>query len=109
MFKNIDYLRERENMERKYGCNTMCTAKFFTSTIYLQSGQTHSCYHPLPHQIPLEEIKDNPSALHNTKHKIARRKQMILGERPSECNYCWRVEDMGDEFISDRIIKSKIF
>ena len=107
MFKNIDYIRERENMKQRYGCDTMCTAKFFTSTIYLQSGQTHSCYHPLPHQIPLEEIKDNPSALHNTKHKIARRKQMILGERPPECNYCWRVEDMGDEYISDRVIKSK--
>ena len=107
MFKNVDYIRERENMKERYGCDTMCTAKFFTSTIYLQSGQTHSCYHPLPHQIPLEEIKDNPSALHNTKHKIERRKQMILGERPSECNYCWRVEDMGDEYISDRVIKSK--
>jgi len=107
MYKNIDYYSERENMKEIYQCDTMCTAKFFTSTIYLQSGQTHSCYHPLPHQIQLSEIKDNPSALHNTKHKIARRKEMLTGKRPSECNYCWRVEDMGNEYISDRIIKSK--
>ena len=107
MYKNIDYFKERDNMKEIYGCDTMCTAKFFTSTIYLQSGQTHSCYHPLPHQIQLDEIKNNPSALHNTKHKKQRRKQMLSGEQPSECNYCWRVEAINDEQISDRIIKSK--
>ncbi len=107
MYKNIDYLDERENMKKVYGCDSMCTAKFLTSTLYLQSGHTHSCYHPLPHKIPLEEIKDNPSALHNTKHKISRRKQMLNGERPDECNYCWRVEDIDDNQISDRVIKSK--
>ena len=107
MYKNIDYHKERDTMQEIYGCDTMCTAKFFSSTIYLQSGQTHSCYHPMPHQIPLNELKDNPAALHNTKHKIEARKEMMTGIRPRECNYCWRVEDMGDEFISDRIIKSK--
>ena len=108
MYKNVDYAIERDNMRKKYGCDTMCTAKFFTSTIYLQSGQTHSCYHPQPHQIPLNELKDNPSALHNTKHKIERRRQMLMGEKPEECNYCWRVEAIENELvISDRIIKSK--
>ena len=107
MYKNIDYFVERDNMKEKYGCDTMCTAKFLSSTIYLQSGQTHSCYHPLPHQVELEEIKDNPSAIHNSQHKIKRRKEMMLGMRPQECNYCWRVEEMGPEHLSDRIIKSK--
>ena len=107
MYKNIEYADERENMKKVYGCDTMCTAKFLTSTLYLQSGHTHSCYHPQPHKIPLEEIKDNPSALHNTKHKIERRKQMLNGERPEECNYCWRVEDIDDTQLSDRVIKSK--
>ena len=107
MYKNIDYFKERENMKQKFGFDTVCTAKFFTSTIYLQNGQTHSCYHPLPHDIPLEELDGNPAALHNTKHKIQARKEMMTGSRPEECNYCWRVEDMGDEYLSDRIIKSK--
>jgi organic radical activating enzyme len=107
MYKNIEYADERENMKKVYGCDTMCTAKFLTSTLYLQSGHTHSCYHPLPHKIPLEEIKDNPSALHNTKHKRQRRKQMLNGERPEECNYCWRVEDIDESQLSDRVIKSK--
>ena len=107
MYKNIDYLEERIAMKDVYGVDTMCTAKFLSSTIYLQTGQTHSCYHPQPHNIPIEELVGNPSALHNTTHKKERRKQMLNGKRPAECNYCWRVEDMGDEHISDRIIKSK--
>jgi len=48
---------------------TFCMAKWHHTTIYLQTGETHSCYHPAPHPIPLEEIADNPSALHNTKEK----------------------------------------
>ena len=107
MYKNVDYFKERESMKELYGFDTMCTAKFLSSTIYLQSGQTHSCYHPAPHDIPLKELEGNPAALHNTKHKIEQRKKMLTGERPQECSYCWNVEDMGDEYLSDRIIKSK--
>jgi organic radical activating enzyme len=77
-------------------------AKWHHTTIYLQTGETHSCYHPRPHQIPFEEIAADPSALHNTKQKIAERAAMISGEKPSGCNYCWNIEAMGDEYVSDR-------
>jgi organic radical activating enzyme len=78
--------------------------------MYLQSGETHSCYHPKPHKIPLEELKDNPSALHNTMEKKLERKQMLEGEKPEGCQYCWNVEDMGKDNISDRHIRnSSIF
>ena len=60
----------------------------------------------MPHKIPLEELKGNPSALHNTRHKIERRKQMLAGERPSECDFCWKIEDTGPNQISDRYLKS---
>lgn len=106
MYKNVDYHRQRESMKKTYGCDTMCTAKFLSSTIYLQSGQTHSCYHPLPHDIPLEEIKVNPSALHNTNHKKLARKEMLDGIRPKECSYCWNIEDIDSNLLSDRVIKS---
>jgi hypothetical protein len=43
----------------------MCLAKWMQVTIHLQNGHTHSCHHPRTHKIPLEEIKENPSALHN--------------------------------------------
>ncbi len=48
---------------------TFCTAKWKQVTLHLHNGHTHSCHHPTSHKIPLEELKDNPSALHNTKFK----------------------------------------
>jgi len=85
---------------------TFCLAKWHHTTIYLATGETHSCYHPAPHPIPLEELKDNPSALHNTKEKKDQRKQMLCGEKPEGCSYCWKIEAMGDSYISDRHIKT---
>lgn len=81
---------------------TFCMAKWHHTTIYLQTGETHSCYHPAPHAIPLKEIMINPNALHNTQQKIAERAAMIAGEKPSGCNYCWNIESLGEEYISDR-------
>jgi hypothetical protein len=73
--------------------------------MHLQIGHTHSCHHPGTHPIPQREIKRNPSALHNTRFKKLRRKEMLDGKRPVECDYCWNVEDNSDEF-SDRTFKS---
>ena len=85
---------------------TFCFAKWHHTTIYLQTGETHSCYHPAPHKIPLEELKDNPSALHNTKHKKQERKEMLEGKKPKGCQYCWNIEALGKDYISDRHIRS---
>lgn len=81
---------------------TFCLAKWHHTTIYLQTGETHSCYHPAPHKIPLEEIAENPSALHNTIEKKRQRKEMLKGNKPSGCQYCWNIEAMGPDYISDR-------
>ena len=86
-----------------------CAAKWYNATIWLGHGQTTSCHHPPGHWIPLDELKDNPSAIHNTPHKKLMRKMMQEGERPSECEYCWKVEDMGKGHISDRTFKTEIF
>lgn len=83
-----------------------CVAKWQQVTIHLATGQTHSCHHPATHKIPLAEIAVNPSALHNTWHKKNTRKQMLAGERPAECDYCWRAEDAPGDHFSDRIKKS---
>ena len=96
-----NYLRKL--YQTKLG-KSLCLAKWTQSNIYLATGKTHSCHHPLPHSIPVNEIKDNPSALHNTCFKIKQRQKMLEGKRPSECDYCWRVEDSGN--LSDRITKS---
>jgi len=86
------------------GCG-FCLAKWTQVTLHLGTGMTHSCHHPSPHKIPLHELKRNPTALHNTNFKKTRRKEMLEGKRPSECNYCWNVEDNSTSF-SDRVFKS---
>jgi len=88
---------------------SFCGAKWYNATIWLGSGMTTSCHHPLPHKIDLEEIKINPSAIHNTREKKEQRKQMQSGERPAGCEYCWKIEDIGRDSISDRVYKSKIY
>lgn len=89
---------------------TFCLAKWHHVTMYLQSGETHSCYHPRPHKIPISELDGNPSALHNTYEKKLERKMMLDGGKPEGCQYCWNIEAMGPDYISDRHIRnSSIF
>jgi hypothetical protein len=87
---------------------SFCGAKWYNATIWLGSGQTTSCHHPLPHAIDLHEISQNPAALHNTTQKKKEREQMQRGERPAGCDYCWKIEDMGQDAISDRVYKTVI-
>jgi organic radical activating enzyme len=82
-----------------------CLAKWTQVTMHLHNGTTHSCHHPEPHKVGLEEINRNPTALHNSKIKKLARKEMLNDERPSECQYCWNVEDNSNSF-SDRVYKS---
>lgn len=86
-----------------------CGAKWYNATIWLGSGTTASCHHPPAHKIPVEEIKRNYKALHNTEYKKLVREQMLRGERPKECDYCWRIEDLGKDKVSDRVYKSIIY
>jgi organic radical activating enzyme len=88
---------------------SFCAAKWYNATIWLGSGQTTSCHHPPAHAIDPEEIKTNPKAIHNTVEKKMDRLLMQLGNRPKGCEYCWKIEDMGTDAVSDRVYKSKIY
>jgi organic radical activating enzyme len=98
----------RDEHLNKISCS-FCAAKWLNVSLHLGHGFTNSCHLPLPHPIDLEEIKTNPSALHNTKFKKEIRKMMLEGVRPAECSYCWRIEDIGRNNISDRVYKSQIY
>ena len=100
--ENMQLLKEELNDVGK----GFCLAKWNQVSILLQTGQTHSCHHPRPHVVPLAELEDNPSALHNTYFKKQQRKTMLQGGRPKECDYCWNVEDANPGSFSDRIMKS---
>jgi organic radical activating enzyme len=88
---------------------SFCAAKWYNATIWLGSGMSTSCHHPPAHAIDAEEIKTNPSAIHNTVEKKIDRLNMQLGNRPKGCEYCWKIEDMGRDAVSDRVYKSKIY
>lgn len=83
---------------------SFCLAKWYQLTLYLQNGFNHSCHHPSPHKVHIDELKTNFKALHNTLFKKQQMQMMLDGERPAECDYCWRAEDSGN--ISDRVYKS---
>ncbi len=85
---------------------SFCLAKWYNVSIHIPTGKTHSCYHPKSHHIPLEEIEKDVGALHNTEYKKQQRKMMLEGKRPSECSFCWQIEDSGTQ-LSDRAYRSK--
>ena len=89
--------------------SSFCAAKWYNATIWLGSGQTTSCHHPPAHHVTEKEVIINPAALHNTRQKRDDRAKMLAGDRPSGCEYCWKIEDMGRDAISDRVYKSRIY
>ena len=80
---NEDLKYRREVLDPK--SSSFCGAKWYNATIWLGSGMTTSCHHPLPHKIDLQAVKNNPKALHNTPEKKLQREQMQAGERPAGC------------------------
>ncbi len=101
-------LEYKQNVLDNYS-SSFCGAKWYNATIWLGSGMTTSCHHPPAHLVDIEAVKKNPKLLHNTPEKKEQRRQMQCGERPGGCEYCWKLEDMGADFISDRVYKSKIY
>jgi organic radical activating enzyme len=101
-----DYNKAADIAEKqlKFFSPTMCYAKWAQVSMHLTTGMTHSCYHPPLHTIDISRLEKNPSALHNTEQKKLERKQMLNGEKPAGCSYCWKIEDVGGR--SDRIYRS---
>ena len=80
-----------------------CMAKFYHVSMHLETGRVHSCIHPRAHHVPLDEIRHSYHALHNDQHTQLVRQEMLDGNRPTECGYCWRLEDADPEILSDRV------
>ena len=88
---------------------SFCGAKWYNATIWLGSGMTTSCHHPPAHLVDPNLVANNPKLLHNTDQKKADRLMMQEGVRPAGCEYCWKIEDMGRDAISDRVYKTVIY
>ena len=89
--------------------SSFCAAKWYNATIWLGSGMTTSCHHPPAHLVDIDKVRANPRLLHNTDQKKDDRRKMLAGERPAGCEYCWKIEDMGRDAVSDRVYKSRIY
>ena len=97
------FLGDAEQMKEDLG-PALCLAKWKQVSLHLPTGLNNSCYHPPLHAIDPDAIATNPAALHNTEHKKAQRRIMLQQDRPSECSYCWNMEDLGR--LSDRHYRS---
>ena len=105
-----DHITTRDPKDIRKGLDkvspTFCRAKWKQVTIHLHNGMTHSCHHPTPHKVPMDELARNPSALHNTTQKNKARMDLLNGVKTKECDYCWNVENTNPDADSDRIYKS---
>ena len=103
MDSKSQFMDAAEKMHGNLG-PALCLAKWKQVSLHLPTGLNNSCYHPPLHRIPVEDLVNNPSELHNTDHKKQQRKLMLAGKRPEECQYCWNMEDLGK--LSDRHYRS---
>ena len=81
VYQEIDQMLPRKAL---FSHPTWCVNPFYSFEI---PGQTHCCLLPKDHNI--FEIRE----------------KMLAGERPMECNKCWKLED--ENLISDRLIKNQ--
>jgi hypothetical protein len=81
---------------------TFCMAKFHEATIWLYNSKIASCHHT-----PLFPTGENKINFYNNSAKREQQDKMLNGEKPTECNYCWKLEENG--LVSDRELKSLVF
>ena len=97
------FMSSAERMKEDLG-PALCLAKWKQVSLHLPTGLNNSCYHPPLHKIPVENLATDPGSLHNTPHKKAQRVLMLQNEKPSECEYCWNMEN--ENKLSDRHYRS---
>lgn len=90
-----------ENLDSK--SPTFCGSKWYNSSVWLSQGWTTSCHHNPPHQIDIDAIKTNPMAMHNTPIKKQERAMMQQGLKPKNCQFCWVMEEVEPDGLSDRV------
>jgi organic radical activating enzyme len=96
------FMGSAEQMKQDLG-PALCLAKWKQVSFHLPTGLNNSCYHPPLHQITADDLS-RPGGLHNTAHKKQQRVMMLQDQKPTECQYCWNMENLGK--LSDRHYRS---
>jgi len=101
-----NFMKDALNAKEKLNTfsETMCLAKWMQTSLHLTTGHTNSCYHCPQSKIDQAAIIKDPTRLHFTKDKEQQQTDMIHGQRPDSCSYCWNIEDTGQ--LSDRHYRS---
>lgn len=81
---------------------TLCLAKFHESTIWLYESKIASCHHT-----PFLLTGNDTLTFYNPEARRKQQDSMLQGNKPEECNYCWKLEEQ--DIISDREKKSLAF
>lgn len=89
---------ELDNIKNKTS-PTMCLAKFHEATIWLYASKLSSCHHT-----PMVATGETALTFFNPLKKRQQQDSMLSGNKPAECNYCWKLEDQ--KITSDRELKS---
>ena len=107
-FNMMDVVMRKELEEFNHKLNsispTLCLAKWYQTTLRLHNGQSSSCCLQEPKNLDLGSIEKNPSKLHNGEQHIYDRQRLLNGEKISECQVCWEVENQSA--FSERLFKS---
>lgn len=98
---NDDALHAKEKLAEV--SDSHCLAKWFQTSLHLTTGHTNSCYHNPPHKIP-EDTLYQPHMLLHTQQRLEEKMQLLAGQKPSGCDYCWKMEEQGS--MSDRHYRS---
>lgn len=81
---------------------TICLAKFHESTIWLYESKIASCHHT-----PFLLTGNDTLTFYNPEGRRQQQESMLSGNKPDECNYCWKLE--AQNVVSDREKKSLAF
>lgn len=81
---------------------TLCLAKFHESTIWLYESKIASCHHT-----PFLLTGKDSLTFYNPEGRRQQQDSMLKGNKPEECNYCWKLE--AQDVVSDRENKSLAF
>jgi hypothetical protein len=87
---------------RNQTSQTLCLAKFHESTIWLYESKIASCHHT-----PFLLTGNDTLTFYNPEGRRQQQYSMLKGNKPDECNYCWKLE--AQDVVSDREKKSLAF
>jgi organic radical activating enzyme len=82
----------------KQAKHTLCMYRWNYLIVNLQTGMTRTCCLTPKRQITTQDIQNyGTDVFLNTRYLMERRREMCAGERHSDCQACWDLEDKGVE------------